>query len=422
MLDKSKKAFGFVKDTRTVDDKLQVRVEFPSKVPGVSGREIWCPLDRVTIITPGGSAEAGAATFSRAPPSLGNVRERSWRTIVFVRHGKSMWNEAKANGFWGQVKALGSGFREQRKEDHSDTKILDAPLSREGMRQAKAVANFLKLQRIEDAFRCVNHVKTDLEEDLDLALHLLSKKTPGSIADGCRKVQRAIEQLHQLGENQRMPTVSISNDEPLDTHTICDIINHDLKNCIVVASNLRRAISTACISLEDRLEANPKEKIYILSCLQELGSNYDTIPSVRRGRQPEPSERERRCSVLGKSSVSNIQSVYDSRLNMDFDEGNQRNVAKETRIHTFLDWCWKCPKEHIIAFGHSHWFREFFRHALHTTKLPPDKNVKKHKLNNCTMVGFRICRERYEQANGEHEVAYKIPKGTLQIIHGELLN
>ena len=79
---------------------------------------------------------------------------------------------------------------------------------------------------------------------------LVEKKTPGSIADGCRKVQRAIEQLHRLGENQRMPTVSISNDEPLDTHTICDIINHDLKNCIVVASNLRRAISTACISLE----------------------------------------------------------------------------------------------------------------------------------------------------------------------------
>merc|ERR1712150_72502 len=191
---------------------------------------------------------------------------------------------------------------------------------------------------------------------------------------------RAIDRLTMLDENLRCDPKPFSNDKKIDIPSLCDIINHDFENCTIVCSNLRRAISTACISVAARLEPNPNERIEILSCLQELGTNYDTIPSTEKSEKPKLSRPERKASVLDGKLLDN---VYNKRLGERWNLGDQRGVDKEVRIQTFMDWVWDQPKTTCVAFGHSHWIREFFRMALRKASLPEEINVKKFKLNNC---------------------------------------
>ena len=51
--------------------------------------------------------------------------------MIFIRSGKSVWNESSRQGLFSKIKALGTGFLESQSANENNT-IMDAPLSREG--------------------------------------------------------------------------------------------------------------------------------------------------------------------------------------------------------------------------------------------------------------------------------------------------
>ena len=207
---------------------------------------------------------------------------------------------------------------------------------------------------------------------------------------------------------------------PLEMEWVLDQMIDSSNNSIVVTSNLRRAISTAVISLWDRFGAN-KECIHILPCLQELGMNVDTHTPILESSIPEVSNFEKTSKKL---NVNKLTEFYSSRLVVEKENSfsgkkSLRESGQDTRqrLDFFCDWAFKkCdkngnPYQTIIACGHSHWMRSFFK-----TFLPKDTQsmAGKRKLQNCGVAGFRmIChigpedQRRYEVIAGSITPIYR---------------
>mmetsp|Transcript_54511 Transcript_54511/g.90368 ORF Transcript_54511/g.90368 Transcript_54511/m.90368 type:complete len:920 (-) Transcript_54511:311-3070(-) len=183
---------------------------------------------------------------------------------------------------------------------------------------------------------------------------------------------------------------------PLDLEWTLDQLIDSSSNSIVVTSNLRRAISTAVIALWDRFGAN-MEPIHILPCLQELGMNVDTHTPIMEAETPEVSNFEKTSKKL---NVPKLTEFYRDRLKVEqsmgsFGKKSLRESGQDTlqRLNFFCDWAFKKendngqPFDTIIACGHSHWFRAFFKNFLPkgSSSMAP-----KQKLQNCAVVGFRM--------------------------------
>mmetsp|Transcript_6473 Transcript_6473/g.5716 ORF Transcript_6473/g.5716 Transcript_6473/m.5716 type:complete len:680 (+) Transcript_6473:943-2982(+) len=183
---------------------------------------------------------------------------------------------------------------------------------------------------------------------------------------------------------------------PLEMEWVLDQLIDASNNSIVVTSNLRRAISTAVIALWDRFGAN-KECIHILPCLQELGMNVDTHTPILESSVPEVSNFEKTSKKL---NVQKLTEFYSSRLKVEqamgsFGKKSLRESGQDTqqRLNFFCDWAFKKndkngePYNTIIACGHSHWFRAFFKNFL---PKPTQSMAGKRKLQNAGVVGFRM--------------------------------
>lgn len=136
------------------------------------------------------------------------------KTIIFVRHGESDWNNVFNKGinlsiFVRLAKALWSEllllFR-------MDSVFLDSPLNEDGIEQALELRKFLQ-------------------------------------------------------------SAGMKPNDPLKE--ICAIIRGEIGSSVIVSSTLRRAISTTVLSLWPRFE-NTEESIHLLSSLQEISRNVDT--------------------------------------------------------------------------------------------------------------------------------------------------
>jgi hypothetical protein len=137
------------------------------------------------------------------------------KTIIFLRHGESDWNNVFNKGinlsiFSRLFKAL---FEEFKLIFRLDSKFMDSPLNAEGVEQAYELSHFL-----------------------DSAEH-----------------PEATERTKEL----------------------FDVINGKSGSSVIVSSNLRRAVATTTVALWHRLKRS-QEKIIILSSLQEISRNIDT--------------------------------------------------------------------------------------------------------------------------------------------------
>ncbi|ETO11495.1 hypothetical protein RFI_25881, partial [Reticulomyxa filosa] len=168
------------------------------------------------------------------------------------------------------------------------------------------------------------------------------------------------------------------------------------ESCIV-ASNLRRAISTAMISLWYRLEKKKTEPIKVLSSLQELGFNADTRSSVSKDKKVSASRHETESGLLDDLHI-NIKECYEKRLDMTYcevDPSSTNNKTPQQRMHDFVSFLFANTTPHVvIAVGHSFWFQTFFKTFLpshvkeHSLPLP----LREHKIKNSRVVAFRICK------------------------------
>lgn len=177
---------------------------------------------------------------------------------------------------------------------------------------------------------------------------------------------------------------------------------------LIVSSNLRRSLSTALIGFWERLRRT-KEKIKILSSLQEVTFNVDGIALSRAYEVPELSETE--VFALGYENKEEFRATeyFDASMN----RGNKpiRSSGLD-RLVSFAAFCFEEDQEEyntIIASGHSFFFRYFFKYFLDADK---NHEAKTQKIANTGVVKFKL-----QKGIKNGQTWYRIPEESLQTIH-----
>jgi broad specificity phosphatase PhoE len=148
------------------------------------------------------------------PDVIKGVSDAATKRVIFIRHGESDWNEVFNRGFGPSffVRLLKAVFREVGELSITpDSVFIDSALSPLGMVQARELVQFL-------------------EKDSSTTDH---------------------PDLHALLKGDSATADSV-----------------------IFSSNLRRALATAAIGLQQRLQRTG-EKCHIASCLQEISFNLD---------------------------------------------------------------------------------------------------------------------------------------------------
>jgi len=292
------------------------------------------------------------------------------KTIIFVRHGESTWNDTFNKGdrstmsfvlnfipnlIWSvfvEIYLFVGGYE-------NESWFYDSPLSQKGLSQASGVRNFLK-QPLE--------FSTPREQELIRIM---------------------------LGEEK----VAKFQEEESSTSTTSSSPSSQL-----VSSNLRRAISTMVIGFQDRLEEKmPDDSILILPQLQEISRNPDAL-----------SITPPKGKVLDSWSDRHlVHDILTNQCDTSLHTGNKEVTSNGLiRMEEFCSVAFeKIDKQHIIVAGHSLWFRSFFR-----TFLPHkvDHVSKKKKLVNGGCVGFTL--ERIETSKGNFK--YLVDPRGITVLYG----
>ena len=170
---------------------------------------------------------------------------------------------------------------------------------------------------------------------------------------------------------------------------------------VIVSSNLRRAAATIYIGLYARLK-RIGEKVLLLSALQEMSRNVDTVavsPPRKIARMP---VLERRYGKDG----------YKSKFDCASQAGNKSAFRRAYKdFMAFNEWVFSRNEDTIIVGGHSLWFKQYYKMFL-----PPrcDHEAKKYKMVNAGAIGFELERGQTEAG----DVHFRIDPGTMTTIYG----
>ena len=268
------------------------------------------------------------------------------KTIIFIRHGESTWNDTFNRGGRPKMSFLlnfipnlvYAAFVEWYffvTGQENESWFYDSPLSEKGLGQALDVHSFLQSS--------------------------LEYKTP-----------REVEMIQSILEGSQL-----------------------------VSSNLRRAISTMAIGLQERL-SRTGDSMLILPHLQEISRNPDalSITPPHGTVVPAWTDPDYLSPILTKHADT---SMHTGNKPVD-SNGLKRMEAFCRAVFEDID------KDCIVACGHSLWYRSFFR-----TYLPRelDHVAKKKKLINGGCVGFVL--KRVTTDSGEH---YMIDPSSVTVLHG----
>lgn len=293
---------------------------------------------------------ASATREGHGSYDAGNPRSPSVhkKTVIFVRHGESDWNEIFNRGKILLLPRLIHGLVREIFRCHraADSVFLDSPLSARGARQAEAMRQYV------------------FDSDLDIF-------SP--------QVRHHIVQLRGT--------------------------SHENGACVMVSSNLRRAVHTGCLGMWPRMRRTG-ERICILSSLQEMSRNVDTASITEPGEIPE--------TTLVSQKIGGQGFVPRASINASANEGDKPMCSSALpRLIGFCDWCFnQKAKVVIVAAGHSLWFKNFFRTFLPSTC---SHEAKKCKLYNCGVVAFTLVShdDRYsvlEESIEEVYLGFKRPR------------
>ncbi|KAL3913259.1 MAG: hypothetical protein SGARI_000745 [Bacillariaceae sp.] len=285
------------------------------------------------------------------------------KTVIFLRHGESTWNDTFNKGdrkmsafLMGFVPNLVRSFATEWyflvSGQCYESWFFDSPLSAKGIGQAEAVAKFLR--------------DTDPQYSTPKEAHLL------------RLIKG--ETTNKDGEK--------------------------FGRCQLISSNLRRAISTCSIALQDRLDQKMKDdKVLILGELQEASVNPDAL-SISPAKSP---------LVTAFTDSDRVKEIYATQTNTSQNVGNKPLKSNGLiRMEAFCKLLFDgkhIPADSIMCTGHSYWFRAFFQ-----TYLPSDfKHVcKTKKLINGGVAGFTLMHKKTE--SGEDK--YMIDPNSLVVLYG----
>lgn len=276
------------------------------------------------------------------------------KTVIFVRHGESTWNDTFNKGersvlvfvlFYlpNMLKAL---LYESYLllTGQIDSWFYDSPMSHYGLEQVQKLAGFL------------------------------GKKPEGT--------DREVELLKIIRGDEGAPSSKL------------------------VSSNLRRAISTVAGGFSERLKRRPDDQVFVIPSLQEISRNPDTLSLT-------PAHEKVTASWIEKEAtdICNFQAIFDKRFDMSSHTGNKPlNTNGLKRMLEFGNYVFTVDEDVVIAGGHSIWFRSFFR-----TFLPNDSNHpgKSRKVVNCGAVAFTLVKK----GDGA-DAMFAVDPGSVAVIYG----
>ena len=293
------------------------------------------------------------------------------KTIIFIRHGESTWNDTFNKGdrstmnfamnfLPNLVQAAATEWYFWSSGQANESWFYDAPLSEKGRGQALGVQKYLRAD-----------IQFMPPKEAEFMRLLLGLNTSSAAADN----------KNGNGKKGSAPP-----------------------SAQLVSSNLRRAISTIAIGMSDRLEQNlPDDKIMILPHLQEISRNPDALSIT-------PAHGK---VVPAWTDPKSLGAVYDKQIDTTKHTGNKPvNSNGYKRMQAFCKLVFEdIEKDAVVAAGHSLWFRSFFRTYLPSTM---EHVSKKKKLINGGVVGFTL--QRITTESGEHR--YLIDPKSLTTLHG----
>lgn len=292
--------------------------------------------------------------FDAAPP--GRIASK---TVVFVRHGESTWNETFNQGSHRTFTVFLVGYLPNLCKailyesyllvtGKMDSWFYDAPLSELGLGQVSALGTYLARKPLVD------------DGTPESAMLALLRGDPGAPSSR------------------------------------------------LVSSNLRRALSTVAAGFAERLARRPNDDILVLPCLQEISRNPDTLSITPPHTHVTPSWIEQQGSTL-----CDFTRTYRERCDMSAHTGNKppdTNGLK--RMSEFCRYAFD-DDDHaaIVCGGHSIWFRSFFQ-----TFLPYQDHhrAKTHKIVNAGTVSFTLLRTETEQ----NRAVYMIDPQSVLVVYG----
>ena len=245
------------------------------------------------------SDSKGVGPKKNPDPDLLLKKETTTKTIVFIRHGESDWNNIfnKGINFKFIINLIKAFIDETMMFPTVNSTFIDSPLNFEGIEQALELSRFIESESEKVS-------KADPSYRIILAL-------AGKLTDA---------------------------------------------TSVIVSSSLRRAIATTTLGLWPRV-SRTSEKIHILSSLQEVSRNIDTYALAGPNEIADlPFKRIiPHCGGEGKFSPAN---VYETSQNF----GNKRrDFYGIKRLRAFGEWASTQPEDIIIVGGHSLWFKYFFQ-------------------------------------------------------------
>lgn len=278
------------------------------------------------------------------------------KTIIFVRHGESTWNDTFNKGERSLIVFIVGYIPNMLKAllyevyllltGQMDSWFYDAPMSRYGLEQAKALQLFLSEDKSKDK--------------------------------------------------------GLSDREA----EIIKIMRGEAKSSLIVSSNLRRAISTVAAAFSERFKRRPDDKIVVIPSLQEISRNPDTLSIT-------PAHETVTASWIEKdSNICNFQEIFDKNSDMKLHVGNKplsTNGLK--RMIEFCKYSFEVQEEALIVGGHSIWFRSFFRTFLPYTV---DHASKNRKVVNCGAVAFTLLKKK----GSDNNPVFVVDPDSVTVIYG----
>lgn len=275
------------------------------------------------------------------------------KTIIFIRHGESTWNDTFNKGdrkladfiinfFPNLFRSFATEWYFLASGKSDESWFFDSPLSAKGKTQAEGLQKFLRDTNPE--------FSTPKEANL---IRLLK------------------------GEG-------------------------DAK-CTLTSSNLRRAISTIAIALQDRLDKKIKDdKIIVLQELQEASVNPDAL-SIHPAKGP---------LLTSWMDSERVKEIYATQCDTSMNMGNKPLKGNGLeRMEKFCNLVFEgIDAPNVVATGHSYWFRAFFQTYLPTSF---EHVSKKKKLINGGVTGFTLMRKKTDDG-----YKYAIDSTSLVVLYG----
>ena len=363
------------------------------------------------------------------------------KTIFFVRHGESTWNDtfnkgtrktlAFARGFVpGLLKAFGMEWYFWVTGQSTESWFYDAPLSHKGLTQAESIQEYLLKSRANLEFMPLKEqqlVRTllgeDYEEDDDATNNHNNKTIKSSKPPkGQGGVLRNKSQLVSSTLRRSISTMAVAfsdrlkkssrHEEDKDSKSEATTTNGGEVPALESTDHGSSTVSVSSPATTTTKTSNV-DSILLLPQLQEISFNPDALCITPAHTRP----------TTAFTDPRSIQSIYQTQVNVQHHTGNKK-LFQSNGLHRLQSFCHAmfdetvipASKTSVICGGHSLWFRSFFR-----TYLPYSVQhvSKKKKLTNGGVVAFTLQRTKTEPTTDAcPEYHYLIDPSSIVVLHG----